>query len=322
MKSMRVAAIQMRARLADVEANLRSADRLVQEAFRKGAEWVILPEFFTSAVGFNRKMLDVAEPLEGRAMELLKRLAREHQGVVGGSFIALRGLQSYNSFVLAFPDGSTVLHDKDQPTLWENCYYLGGNDDGVLCTPQGNVGAALCWEFVRTRTARRLRGRVDVVVGGSCWWTLPEKALPGFPRALRERNLEIMIETPGRFARMLGVPVVHAGHAGEFEGGLPLLPGFPFRSHYLGETQIVNGDGQILDRMRYEDGEGLVLAEISLGRKSAPGEPIPDRFWIPDLPPQIRFLWDIQNLHGRRYYRRKTLPYQMKRQGLSRPEQA
>lgn len=304
----RVAAVQMRPVLGDVEHNLRSAERLVRRAFADGAEWVILPEFFPSAVAFHPKMLGVARPLEGGGpRELIQALAREHGRVVGGSFIALRGQRSYNTFVLAFPDGSTWYHDKDQPTMWENCYYEAGRDDGVLATPRGKFGAALCWEFVRARTARRLRGKVDLVVGGSCWWTLPDKGLPGFPRALHERNLEILRETPGRFARMVGAPVVHAAHAGEFEGFLPLFPGFPYRSRYLGETQIVDAEGRLLARMRGEDGEGLLIAEVELGKKMPPADSIPEGFWIPDLPLQFRLMWAIQNLHGRIYYNRKTL---------------
>ncbi len=309
MKTLRVAAVQMKARLADPDQNLEIAERLAREAFRQGAEWVILPEFFTTAVGFHPKMLDAALPLEGRPMEMLKGLARENNGVVGGSYIALRGRHSYNTFVLAMPDGKTFLHDKDQPTMWENCYYLGGSDDGVLDTPAGRVGVVLCWEFVRTRTVRRLLGRVDLVVGGSCWWTLPERRLPGIPAELHERNLQIMIQTPGRFARLLGVPVVHAAHAGEFDGRLPLFPGFPYRSYFLGETQIVDGAGNILARMKGEDGEGFVSAELNLLEKQEPTEGLPKGFWIPKLPRAFQLLWTIQNLHGRSYYRWRTLPH-------------
>jgi len=305
---MKVAAVQMKAELGNVETNLKSAERLATLAFREGAEWVILPEFFTSAVAFHPKMLDVALPIDGKATQLLKDLAVEHNGVVGGSFISLCGTDSYNTWVLAFPDGSTYFHDKDQPTMWENCYYIGGNDDGVLETSAGRVGVAMCWEFVRTRTARRMLNRVDLVVGGSCWWTLPEKRIPGFPQKIHDRNLEIMIETPGRFARMLGVPVVHAAHAGEFKADMPLMPGFPYKSYYLGETQIVDAAGRILARMKREDGEGFITAEIDLTKKQ-PSEPIPNRFWISDLPLPIKLVWHYQNMHGKRYYRKNTKPH-------------
>ena len=300
---MQVAAIQMTAVLGDVEANLASARRLATEAFARGAELVILPEFFTSAMGFHPLMKSAARPLEGAPLALLRELAAAHDGVIGGSFITAEPDGNYNTFVLMFPDGRFFTHQKDQPTMWENCYYRGGTDDGVLDTPLGPVGAALCWEFVRSRTARRLAGRVDLVVGGSCWWSLPKKRLPGFTRQVAAKNREIMRLTPARFARLAGCPVIHAAHAGAFACRTPLLPGFPYESEYLGETQIVDADGTVRARITREQGEGIALAAVTPGRVT-PVETAPPGFWIPDLPLPIRLAWWYQNRHGRWYYRR------------------
>ncbi|RJP32025.1 MAG: carbon-nitrogen hydrolase family protein [Actinobacteria bacterium] len=301
---MKVAAVQMLARLADVDYNLKRAEELLDEAFGRGCEMVILPEFFTSAVAFHPDMLEAAVPFNGPVLEMMRGAARRHRGYVGGSFIASRGGENYNTFVLAFPDGDYATHDKDQPTMWENCYYRGGKDDGILETPMGPVGVALCWEFVRSRTVRRLRGKVDLLVGGSCWWTVPDKAIPipGKKHA-HERNLEIMRETPVRMARMLGVPVVHAAHAQDFACRMPLLPGLPYRSYYLGETMIVDAAGEVLARLSREEGEGIAVADVQPGRVT-PCEDPPDGFWIPELPWLIRMVWGYQNPHGRWYYRR------------------
>ncbi|MFX1451246.1 MAG: carbon-nitrogen hydrolase family protein, partial [Promethearchaeota archaeon] len=271
--------------------------------------WVILPEFFTSAMGYHEKMLDVARPINGKPMQLLKDLAIKHNGVVGGSFIAIRGGDCYNTFVLTFPDGTSYFHDKDQPTMWENCYYIGGTDNGILETQVGNIGVVLCWEFVRTRTVKRLLNRVDVVVGGSCWWTIPEELPQGFSLETHQRNVEIMSETPARFAKMLGVPVVHAAHAGNFEGKMPNIQDFIYKSHYLGDTQIVDGSGQILARLKREDGEGLIMADIDFSKKWDTSESIPNRFWIPNLPQELILSWEFLNKHGETYYRTKTKPY-------------
>jgi len=59
------AAIQMNARLGDVAGNLERAERLVREAFRRGAQWVVLPEFFTSPVGYHFALRHVALPPDG-----------------------------------------------------------------------------------------------------------------------------------------------------------------------------------------------------------------------------------------------------------------
>ncbi len=279
--TLRVAAVQMEAAVGNVEANLEKAHQLVCRAFDQGAEWIILPEFFTSAVAFHPKMLDADRPLDGEPMRLLVSLAREHHGVVGGSFLARRGEQTYNTFVLAFPDGTTYLHDKDQPSLLENCYYVGGSDDGVLDTPAGPVGVALCWEQIRTRTARRLAGRVDWVVSGSCWWGVPDVVPLDHP--LRAELLGMLQVAPVTLARMLGVPVVHASHTGDFETFRPPEESVVERRSFLGEAQIVDGDGHVLAGLPQEAGDGVIVADVTPGVVKGSLLPIPDGFWIPEM---------------------------------------
>ena len=114
--------------------------------------------------------------------------------------------------------------------------------------------------------------------------------------------MEMMRQTPSRFARMLGCPVVHAAHSGEFKGKTPLLPGLAYEAFFLGETQIVDAAGTVLARMDRADGVGHIAADITIGRRP-PSAQIPDRFWIPDIPAPIRLAWWYQNLHGKWYYR-------------------
>jgi predicted amidohydrolase len=269
---------------------------------------VILPEFFTSGMAFHPEMADATRAVDGPPAQLLLRLAREGNAVVGGSFLAWRGGNVYNTFVLALPDGSVLQHDKDLPSFWENCYYIGGEDDGILVTPAGNVGVSLCWEFIRSGTAARLRDRVGMVVGGSCWWTEPDTVPMESSR--RKLTLDILKATPSKFARMLGVPVVHASHAGSFSGGSwPDNPDEPYSSHYLGETQIVDGRGEILARMSREDGEGFIVADVTVGTVPGEREPIPKDFWLADYPEGAFRRWESQLKSGHEYYLSNTQPH-------------
>lgn len=301
MGPIRVAAVQMRAEVGSIARNLSSAEGLVHEAFRRGAQWVILPEFFPSAVAFTPAMLSAWQPLEGPALQLMRRLARKHDGVVGGSFIAKSGKDCFNSFLLVLPDGRYFRHDKDLPTMWENCYYVGGSDDGVLGTPAGSIGVAMCWELIRSRTARRLIGKVDLVVGGSCWWDM---RLPVPPQFISDqtRLIDLLRQAPGHLARMLGVPVIHASHAGDFEGLTPGNESKPYPSRYLGESQIADGRGQILAHMTYDDGEGVITADITPGRVAGVTSPIPEDFWTGELPPSAIKAWEYLNPLGQQYY--------------------
>jgi predicted amidohydrolase len=295
----------MTARLADVAYNLEQADKLVSEAFARGASWVILPEFFPTAAAYHPAMNGVAMPLESPPLDLLRNQARRHQGHVGGSYITIRGADRYNTFVLVRPDGSYGTHDKDLPTMWEGCYYRGGSDDGVIETADAAVGAVVCWELLRWQTARRLRGRVDLVVGGSGWWSYPQ--IPLLRTLLKrdeERSERLLPESLERMARVLGVPVVHAAHAGSFRGRTPLT-GLPYPAHFLGYTQITNRDGHVLACRRREEGAGVVIAEVTL-TPARPSEPIGEGFWTADLPWSLDLSWRIFNAHARRTYARSV----------------
>ncbi|MEJ2361221.1 MAG: carbon-nitrogen hydrolase family protein [Gammaproteobacteria bacterium] len=308
-KRIHAAAIQMVPKLGDLRWNLNQAERLIQRATRQGAQWIILPEMFTSAAAFHDNMLKAIQPLDGEPFQLLNRLSREGNVVIGGSFLASRKQQVFNTFVLVFPDGTFVQHDKDLPTYWENCYYRGGQDDGVLKTPLGPVGSALCWEFIRSKTARRLLNRVNLVVGGSCWWTLPDDADPDSPRWAA--NLKMLQEAPPRMARMLGVPVIHGSHAGKFEGFFsPALPDVAYNSAFLGEAMIVDGQGKVLARKAQHEGEGVIMAMVEVPATPQPSEAIPERYWIPaQMPDDWKQSWQRWFAKGRDYYERVTLPY-------------
>jgi len=302
-------AIQMVPKLGDVRWNLNQAEQLIKQAIRQGAQWIILPEMFTSAAGFHNDMLRAIQPAQGEPFQLLKRLSREANVVIGGSFLAAHKQQVFNTFVLMFPDGSHVTHNKDLPTYWENCYYQRGQDDGVMKTPQGPVGAILCWEFIRSKTARRLHNKVRLVVGGSCWWTLPDDADPGSRRWAD--NLKMLQEAPPRMARMLGVPVIHGSHAGRFEGYFsPELPDVAYNSSYLGEAMIVDARGKVLARRSQQQGEGIVMATVDIPETARPSEAITERFWIPEqMPADWKQSWQRWFDRGGDYYELVTKPY-------------
>jgi predicted amidohydrolase len=305
--TVRVAAIQMAAELGNVDANLAKAERLVCAALDRGAKWVILPELFSSGNAFHPAMAAATRAIDGPPAQLLRDLARQGNAAVGGSFLAWRDGDVYNSFVLALPDGSMHRHDKDYPTFWENCYYVCGDDDGILPTPQGKVGVALCWEFIRSHTAARLKGKVGMVVGGSGWWAAKDSVPADDPA--RRLNQEIMKATPARFACMLGVPVVHAAQTGTFVGRSWPVEGDAYPSHYLGEAQIVDGKGVVLARLSREEGEGVITADVPFGPVADAPEAIPDRYWIAEFPETIYSRWETALETGHQYYLSTTQPY-------------
>jgi predicted amidohydrolase len=299
----RAAAIQLAPVLGDVEANLDACWRLGTAAAAAGAELIVLPEFFTTGVGFVPELAERALPPDGAATALLVELARRRHALAGGSFLC-RDADGHarNAFVLAGPDGVLGRHDKDLPTMWENCFYVGGTDDGVIQVDGSAVGVALCWEFMRTQTARRLRGRVQLVVGGSCWWSIP----PWPPRELMRRaevaNARLAAAVAPAFAGFAGAPVVHAAHCGAIGCGIPWLPA-RYRGHYQGGAVIADAHGHVVARRDAREGPGFALGEIT-PVAARPTTELPDRFWLHRRGALAAFFWHYQRLHGRRWYAR------------------
>jgi predicted amidohydrolase len=205
----RAAAIQLDARIADVDANLEACERLADEAGSGGAECIVLPEFFTTGIGLAPELADAALPPDGEATELLRALARRHGAIVGGSFLCRDDDgEVRNAVFLATPDGEIAgRHDKDLPTMWENGFYVGGHDDGVITAGELSVGAAVCWELMRTQTVRRLSGRVDLALTGSGWWSIPASWPPSaVMRRAEARNRALARRAAEQFAQFIGAP--------------------------------------------------------------------------------------------------------------------
>ena len=310
-RTITVAAVQPALALADVDNNLVRLESLIRDAHRQHSpDVIVVPEAASSPNVHHPSMRTVPRPELGAPYQLLTGLARELGVIVGGGYLSEREGDAYGHYVLAEPDGTVNAHDKDIPTMWEQNFYTGGSDDGVVESPTlGAVGLVCGWEWARYRTAARLRGRVDAVLGGMCWPTTPNNWFGPFGWwGRREHRLQIELarRLPGQFARLVGAPVVHASHVGPITMYMPGLPGIPYRTSMLGETQVTERDGTILARLTEKDGEGHVAATIELADPQ-PLDPIADRFWIPDMTASVRATFDLANLHGKANYEARKL---------------
>ncbi|MFZ2538615.1 MAG: carbon-nitrogen hydrolase family protein [Oscillospiraceae bacterium] len=305
---MKIAAIQLDCDFADVNSNLRKAEKYIRQAYKKNADLVLLPEFFSSAIGFSPKMNDVA--LQGTFVRgKLKELSSELDIIIGGSYLFFDGNECYNTFDLIFPDETVFSHKKDIPTQFENCYYTMGDINNILHTPIGEIGVALCWEMIRSDTLKRLSGKVDLILAGSCWWDLPVDA-PAQREPLRQYNQKLALETPATFAKLLHTPVIHANHCGTITAyNFPDSDKLQTRQ-LVGATQIIDSDGVVIIRKNFSEGEGIIIEDIPISNKERKIETVDDtRYWIPSLPDSYIKAWENINPIAHAYYKKHTLPY-------------
>ncbi len=218
----RIAVVQPALALGEVEQNLARVEDLIRDAHREhGAEVIVVPEGFTTpnvyakvlrGTAASRRRPAAAAAHASRARARLRARGRLRRGPRRG--------HAYGTFVLAEPDGAVHLHDKDIPTAWEQHFYVGGDDAGVVqCDALGcTVGLMSGWEWARFRTAARVRAAgARLVLGGMCWPSMPLN-WPGPLRWWARREHAIWRrqarELPGQVARLTGAPVAHASHVG------------------------------------------------------------------------------------------------------------
>jgi predicted amidohydrolase len=316
----RIAVVQPALGLGEVDRNLARVEDLIRDAHREHhPEIIVVPEGFTTPNVFAKVLKTTPRPVDGAPFQLLTRLSRELDCMVAGGFIAVRGAHTYGTYVLAEPGGAAHLHDKDIPTAWEQHYYVGGDDPGVVHseTLDCTVGLMSGWEWARFRTAKRVReAKARLVLGGMCWPSVPLN-WPGPLRLWARREHAIWRrqcrELPGQVARLVGAPIAHAAHVGAITGETPLGPGIPWATQMIGESQICDRDGTILARLSFEDGEGHASADVEL-REPEPLDPIRDRFWIFDATVSEHAAWYAMNAHGALGYklrhRRHAFPWQ------------
>ncbi len=305
-EKLRVAAVQLDARIGDVPANIAACRELAQAAADDGARWIILPEFFTTGMAFDQAVANGVTAADGPGLELLVELARSHGATTGGSFICRDDDgHTRNAFMLVAPDGRLIgRHDKDLPTMWENCFYVGGDDPGVFtgATDEGvDVGVAMCWELIRRQTAERLAGKIDIVVGGSCWWSIPSWPPRALTARMERKNHLNAVAAAGIFAPLVGAPVVHAAHCGAISCDTPWVPFLPYRGHAEGGAAIFDANGRTLALRTREEGPGHVIADVELARRPT-SSALPQRYWLPRRGAVPTLAWNYQRIHGRRWY--------------------
>ncbi len=257
-------------------ANLARVEDLIRDAHREhGADVIVVPEGFTIANVYAKVMPRTARPVDGQPLQLLTRLARELDCVLAGGFVAVRGEHTYGTFVLAEPDGSLHLHDKDIPTAWEQHFYRGGDDAGVVAAAArsaATVGLMSGWEWARYRTAARVRARgarararrhvlaVDAT-------ELGRAAVRRGSRANTRSGAARRASCRDRWRASPACPSPMPPTSGRCAGETPLGPGLPGGREMLGESQICDRDGTILARLSLEDGEGHAAPTSSSARR-------------------------------------------------------
>lgn len=246
--------------------NLDSAVAKVEEAARRGAKVVCLPELFRSRYFCqteNAELFDLAESIPGPSTEALGKVASQLNVVIIVPVFERRTAGIYhNSVVVLDGDGSIAglyrkMHIPDDPAYYEKFYFTPG-DKGfqAIRTSVGKIGTLICWDQWYPEAARltTLQGTEMLFYPTAIGWHPSEKAQEGES----QRSAWQTIQRSHAIANGVFVAVVNrVGHEKSDVGGDGI--------EFWGSSFVCDPFGKVLAEASI-DKEEILFAEVNVGR--------------------------------------------------------
>ena len=260
-----IALVQMACGTGSQE-NLDSAIGKVEEAARRGATVVCLPELFCSQYFCQTEdtaLFDLAESIPGPSTEALSKVAGQLNVVIVVPVFERRTAGMYhNSVVVIDSDGSMAglyrkMHIPDDPAYYEKFYFTPG-DKGfqAIRTSAGTIGTLICWDQWYPEAARltTLRGAGMLFYPTAIGWHPSEKAREGES----QRSAWQTIQRSHAIANGVFVAAVNrVGHEQPDTGGDGI--------EFWGSSFVCDQFGVVLAEASI-DKEEILLAEVNVNR--------------------------------------------------------
>src|SRR5437763_2414536 len=153
-QNFRIGLVQM-AMSANPQENVDKAAARVEEAARKGAQVICLPEMYRTHYFCQREdaaLFDLAETVPGPSTETLSAVARKAGVSVIVPIFEKRAPGLYHNSAVFIDNGDQVglyrkMHIPDDPAFYEKYYFTPG-DLGFRAVEMkaGRIGALICWD--------------------------------------------------------------------------------------------------------------------------------------------------------------------------------
>jgi len=264
-KNFRIALVQMSCS-ADPDANLAKGVGRVEEAARKGADVVCLPELFRSQYFCQREdaaTFDLAEPVPGPSTRALSEVARKAGVAVVAPIFERRAAGLYhNSAAIIDADGKILglyrkMHIPDDPAYYEKFYFTPG-DLGFpgFDTQKGKIATLICWDQWYPEGARlaALSGASVLFYPTAIGWHPHEKAEHG----TAQREAWVTVQRGHAIANGLYVASVNrVGHESPAGGGAGI--------EFWGNSFVADPQGVLIAEASVGE-EEILIAEIDQAR--------------------------------------------------------
>ena len=188
MHPLKISIVQTDIAWENKQENLRML-REKLHALRGTTEIVVLPEMFST--GFTMKSRELAEPVSGIIVRILKELAADFQLALCGSFICSERSNYYNRAFFITPEGEEFYYDKRHLFRMGNEaeYFSSGNNKLIISYRGWNICLLVCYDLRFPVWSRNVNNEYDLLIYVASW---PQARRLAWDTLLCARALENM----------------------------------------------------------------------------------------------------------------------------------
>ena len=221
MSSITITIIQTNLHWEDKKTNLQMLEDKIN-SIKEKTEVVILPEMFSTGFSMNPEVL--AETMNGKTVEWMKRIASSKKLILTGSLIIGENGKYFNRLIWMLPTGEYGVYDKRHLFAYadENNHYSAGNKRLIASVKGWKINLQVCYDL-RFPVWSRQQGahEYDVLIYVANW---PERRNHVWKTLLQARAIENQCYVIG---------VNRVGDDGN-------------NIHYSGDSRIIDPLGEIL----------------------------------------------------------------------------
>ena len=171
----------------DIDFNLSLLEDKIN-SIKEKPEVIVLPEMFST--GFSMNPEKVAETMEGKAVQWMKRIAMAKKAILTGSLAIEEDGQYFNRLIWMLPNGQFSYYDKRHLFAFagENEHYTAGNKRLIAQVKGWKINLQVCYDLRFPVWARQQNeAEYDVLLYVATW---PERRNLAWKTLLAARAIE------------------------------------------------------------------------------------------------------------------------------------
>ncbi len=195
----------------NIDKNLQNISLKLADGVREKTDLIVLPEMFST--GFTMQAKALAEEVNGKTMQWMKKIAQNFDCVVTGSIIIKEKENYYNRLIWMQPNGDFKTYNK------HHLFSMGGEDDvytpgkeKLIVELKGwKINLAICYDLRFPVWLRNQNTEYDILLLIASW---PDKRSSHWrtlihARAIENQSYVVAVNRVGHD----GNQIYHSGHS-------------------------------------------------------------------------------------------------------------